>query len=103
MKEAEKVGESVLAERVDHKHLSPTVLPVHVRSRKVDDAHEDVHSDEQPDLLRTRRPRSRPALAVGVGCGVVGDGGNRLFREHALKEAQLGSDVMNRQLRARGN
>jgi hypothetical protein len=103
MKEAEKLSESVLAERVDHKRLPPAILPIHVRSRKVDDAHEDVHSDEQPYLLRTRRPRSRPAFAVGIGCGVVGDGGNRLFRKHALKEAQLGSDVMNRQLRARGN
>jgi hypothetical protein len=52
MKEAEEVGESMLAERVDHKHLLPAVLPIHVCSRNVDDAQcsasndVDVHCDE---------------------------------------------------------
>ena len=87
--EAEELREALTAEGVDDEGLSPGVLPVHVHTRKVDNANEDVHGDEQPHLLGTRLPCGRRALAVGIGCAVLCDGSDRLFSQQTLKEAQL--------------
>ena len=103
VKEAEELRETLPAEGVDHEGLSPGVLPVHVHTRKGDNTHVDVHGDEQPYLLSTRLLCGRRALAVGIGCGVRGDGSDRLFGQQTLEEAELSVDVVEGQLCSRSD
>jgi hypothetical protein len=103
VKEAEELREALTAEGDDDEGLSPGVLPLHVHTRKGDNAHEDVHGDEQPYLLSTRLPCGRRVLAVGIGCGVRGDGSDRLFGQQTLEEAELSVDVMDGQLGSRSD
>ena len=98
---AEKLSEAVAREGLDDVCLPPPLLPVHVQIRKVDDAHEDVHCDEQPYLLRTRSPPSRCLLGCGVQIGVGCDGGDQRRSEEALQIAHLGPDAMTREVGAR--
>ena len=95
--------ESISAERVNDERLHPFFLPIHVRSRKMVDAHEDVHCDEQPQLICTRRSRTISIPVMSIGCGVCCDRMDRVLCQHALEEVHLSDGVMDGQLWSRGN